>query len=150
MKVWNIKLALSDTLVKDLVHLSLGIMCGQLSHDHSKLLLGNSAGGLSVLSVNLGQDQLAYNSSRSVSGRYPMEEDGDEEEEKEEVKCLRFLEAESINRSRAGVESNAESLENSDTFGIGVQTVQTYIDLEYRSLKIWNFTSPTSVPSHEF
>ena len=126
VKAWNIKLAPSDTLVKDLVHLDAGIMCGQLSHDHSKLLLGDSAGGLTVLSAELGQDQVDHSSSSSVCGDYG--EVDEEEIEEGGVEQLRFLE--SIDRSRTAVEINAESSETSDTPGVGVQRVQSYIDLE--------------------
>ncbi|KAI9823332.1 MAG: hypothetical protein M1832_002556 [Thelocarpon impressellum] len=57
VKSWNIKRAAEDALVRDLVSLEGGVMCGAFSPDFSKLLLGDTSGGLSLLSVGLDEDE---------------------------------------------------------------------------------------------
>lgn len=53
VKVWDIKRATEDVHEKDLVKLDSGVMCGSFTKDHSKLLLGDIQGRLSVLTIQL-------------------------------------------------------------------------------------------------
>ncbi|KAI9803541.1 MAG: hypothetical protein M1825_001884 [Sarcosagium campestre] len=55
VKAWNIKRAGEDAFIRDVVQLQAGIMSGSFSPDHSRLLLGDDAGGLSMLKVDLGK-----------------------------------------------------------------------------------------------
>ena len=53
VKVWNIKRSQEDVWVQDLIQLESGVMCGAFSADHSKLLLGDTAGQLKILATQL-------------------------------------------------------------------------------------------------
>ena len=51
VKVWNIKYAAEDVLIRDLVQIDAGVMCGAFTPDYSSLLLGDGAGGIHLCSL---------------------------------------------------------------------------------------------------
>lgn len=54
VKCWNIDRAPEDALVRDVAQLQAGISCGSFSPDHISLLVGDSTGGVHILSSNPG------------------------------------------------------------------------------------------------
>ena len=53
VKCWDVKRATEDALFRDVVRLDAGIMAGAFSPDYSQLMIGDSAGGLHLLKVDL-------------------------------------------------------------------------------------------------
>ena len=53
VKAWNVKLASEEALVRDVVQLDTGVMSGSFSPDYTQLLLGDSMGGINLLTVGL-------------------------------------------------------------------------------------------------
>ena len=73
VKVWNIKLAAENVLVRDLVQIDAGVMCGAFTTDYSRLLLGDAAGGIHLHSIQSLDDD-------DDQGNYD-DEDGNHEKE---------------------------------------------------------------------
>ena len=57
VKVWNIKHGPKDVWVQNLIQLDSGVMCGAFSDDHSKLLLGDTAGQLKILATHFDEQK---------------------------------------------------------------------------------------------
>lgn len=51
IKQWDIRRAAEDVLVRDIVQLKGGVMCGAFSPDHTNLLVGDDTGAIQILSI---------------------------------------------------------------------------------------------------
>ncbi|KAI9840775.1 MAG: hypothetical protein M1837_001305 [Sclerophora amabilis] len=96
VKSWNIKRATEDALVCDVAKFDAGIMCGSFSLDRSKLLIGDAAGGIHVLSVALDddeeEDRLQTFKFRNANGRPEQADDDDTKAPNEEGPVNPFME----------------------------------------------------------
>ncbi|KAI9670164.1 MAG: hypothetical protein M1817_004501 [Caeruleum heppii] len=78
LKMWNIKLAAENVLVKDVAAVGSGIMSAAFSPDRTKVVLGDAAGGIHMLGLDHGgQDE--DEESEPSQFRYEKAKENDEE-----------------------------------------------------------------------
>lgn len=106
VKAWNIKRATEDSLVRDVVQLEAGVMCGAFSADYSNLLLGDTAGTLKILSVQAGDD---VDQDEPEEMHYEKAVEKDEERE------------DPYEKARAMLENNEIALDHSKGYPQAVQ-----------------------------
>ena len=85
LKLWDIRKGSSDVLVEDVISCGIELMCGKLSPDKTKFLVGDASGSLQILSRSpcRGQEppekiEFSYLNTKASARQYGAEDQGHE------------------------------------------------------------------------